>query len=149
MGIFVGIARRWPWILLVASLSLNILLGSYVATLLWRLNMPLIEATNPTRVIGLATAILPDDDARLVEEIYAKRAPAFAAAEAGVLAARRKVLALIAAPELDPAAVRAALEEARSYRRTTSDLLFDVVVETLERMPAEHRRELVERFTKD
>jgi len=146
MGVLAKIGRRWHWILLVASLSLNILLGSYMATLLWRLNMPLIEATNAERVVGLATAVLPDEDARLVEELYAERAPAFAAAEAGVVATRRKVLRLIAEPNLDPAAVRAALEEARSYRRTTSDLLFDVVIETLERMPAQRRKELAERF---
>lgn len=146
MGVLAKLGRRWPWILLVASLSLNILLGSYVATLVWRLNMPILEATNPTRVIGLATRFLPDDEARIVEELYVERAPAFAAAEVGVLAARRKVLDLIAQPVLDPVAVRAALEEARSYRRTTSELLFDVVIETLKRMPAERRLELVRRF---
>ena len=149
MGLVAKIGRRWPWILLVASLSLNILLAAYVGTLLWRLNMPLVEATNPMRVIGLATRVLPADEASLVERLYLERAPQFLAAEEGVLAARRKVLRLMAEPQLDPVAVRAALEEARAYRRTTSELLFDIVIETLQRMPAERRQEIVRRFGGD
>jgi uncharacterized membrane protein len=136
-------ARRWLWIALVASISLNILIGSFAATLLWRLDMPLVEATNPVRVINRAAAVLPAADRAILNEVYASRAPAFAAAEEKVMRARARVIDLIAQPDLDEAAIRAAIEEARAYRRETLDLLVDVVIETLKRMPPEHRRELL------
>ncbi len=137
---------RWLWPLLVASLSVNVLLASYVATLVWRLDMPIVEATNPTRVLQRAATFLAPEDRAAAQRAVAEREAALAGTEANVLAARAKLVALLQAPELDPVAIRAAFEEVRTWRSRSFDLIVDAVLETLQTIPPERRRELMENF---
>jgi uncharacterized membrane protein len=137
---------RWLWPLLVASLSVNVLLASYVATLIWRLDMPIVEATSPTRVLQRAASFLDPEDRPAAERAFAEREAALAATEAGVHAARARLVSLLQAPELDPVAIRAAFEEVRTWRSRSFDLIVDAVLETLETIPPDRRRELMENF---
>jgi uncharacterized membrane protein len=137
---------RWLWPLLVASLSVNVLLASYVATLIWRLDMPIVEATNPMRVLQRASTFLAPEDRAAAERAVAEREAAIAGTEANVVAARAKLVALLQAPELDPAAIRATFDEVRSWRSRSFDLIVDAVIETLQTIPPERRRELMENF---
>lgn len=137
---------RWLWPLLVASLSVNVLLASFVATLVWRLDMPIVEATNPARVMQRAASFLAPEDRAAAERAVAEREAALATTEANVLAARARLVALLQAPELDPAAIRAAFEEVRTWRSRSFDLIVDAVLETLQTIPPDRRRELMENF---
>jgi uncharacterized membrane protein len=121
---------RWLWPLLVTSLSANILLGAYAGTLFWRLQMPLIEATSPARVLERAASFLDGEDRAAAREAYLKREDAFTDSEGDVAAARARVIALLQAPVLDDAAIRAAFREVHAARSRSFDMLVDAVIET-------------------
>lgn len=138
--------RRWLWPLLIASLSFNVLLASYVATLIWRLDVPIVEATSPSRVLQRAASFLDGEDKAAALKAYDDRAAEFARTEAGVMAARNRVIQLLQAEELDPEAIRAALYDVRTWRSRTFELIVDAVLETVQKMPPDRRRALMQKF---
>ncbi len=137
---------RWLWPLLIASLSANVLLASYAVTLSWRLDLPLVDATSPMRILPRAASFLDPEDRVIAERAFADRQADLAHNEAGVQAARARVIELLQAPELDPAAIRAALYDVRTWRSRSFDLVVDAVLQTVEAIPAERRRALMQEF---
>ncbi len=137
---------RWLWPLLVASLSANILLGAYAGTLFWRLNVPLIEVTSPARVLERAASFLDDEDRAAARAAYLKREDAFADSEGDVAEARARVIALLQAPELDHAAIRAAFRDVHAARTRSFDMIVEAVIETVQAIPPERRRELMSKI---
>jgi uncharacterized membrane protein len=131
---------------LIASLSINVLLASYAVTLSWRLDLPLVDLTSPTRILPRAAALLDPEDRETAERVFGERQADLAHTEAGVQAARARVIELLQAPELDPAAVRAALYDVRTWRSRSFDLVVDTVLETVETIPADRRRALMQKF---
>ena len=93
---------RWLWPLLIASLSANVLLASYALTLTWRLDLPLVDATSPLRILPRAASLLDSEDRAIAERAFAERQADLAHTEAGVQAARARVIELLQAPELHP-----------------------------------------------
>lgn len=138
--------RRWLWPLLVASLSANILLGAYAGTLFWRLNLPIMEATSPARVLERAASFLDGEDKAAAREAYLKREAAFADSEGDVADARARVIALLQAPVLDDEAIRAAFRDVHAARTRSFDMVVDAVIETVQAIPAERRRELMSKI---
>ena len=137
---------RWLWPLLIASLSANVLLASYALTLTWRLDLPLVDATSPLRILPRAASLLDSEDRAIAERAFAERQADLAHTEAGVQAARARVIELLQAPELDPAAIRAALYDVRSWRSRSFELVVDAVLQTVEAIPADRRRALMQKF---
>lgn len=142
-----GFRARKLQVALLASLCLNVVLGSYVATQ-WLAPRPLIAtaAGAPMRLVDAIADRLPDEDATRLRRIYDVRRPAVAAAQADYEQALRRAILKLADPRLDAASFRAAVMEARDKRVAIGDIVIEAVVEAAVEIPPETRAALVGRL---
>jgi uncharacterized membrane protein len=131
--------------LLVGSLALNALLVGYLGVLAVRRFDPL-SASMPPRLIKLVKQRLPADDQKLLEEAYQSRHGRFIAAQAEYERTLAGAVALLAKPEFDEAAFRAAVADSRAKRLQIADLVLETFVDTIARMSPAGRRDLIGRF---
>lgn len=141
---------RYPWaspgrLVLIGSLCLNLALGGYLASQLLR-PQERPTAMPPPRVLGLLARQLPPRDAEVLQEAYRGKREQIVAARAVFELSVAKVLELLAEPELDVPALRAALEDARTKRMRQNDPLVEAFFQALEKMSFQTRRDLVGRF---
>ncbi|MFL9827584.1 periplasmic heavy metal sensor [Rhodoplanes sp. SY1] len=131
---------------LLASLCLNVTLGSYVAAQ-WLAPRPIIGAAPgaPARLVEAIADRLPDDDAARLRRLYDAKKPAVAEAQAAYEQALRNAILKLADPQLDVAAFRAAVTEARDKRVAIGDIVIDAVVEAAVQIPPQAREALVGR----
>jgi uncharacterized membrane protein len=142
---------RYPWaspgrLVLIGSLCLNLALGGYLASQLLRPQERPLTAMPPPRVLGLLARQLPPRDAEVLQEAYRGKREQIVAARAVFELSVAKVLELLAEPELDVPALRAALEDARTKRMRQNDPLVEAFFQALEKMSFQTRRDLVGRF---
>ncbi|MFD2184520.1 periplasmic heavy metal sensor [Rhodoplanes azumiensis] len=142
-----GLRARKLQVALLASLCLNVGLGSYVATQ-WLAPRPLIAtaAGAPMRLIDSIADRLPEEDATRLRRIYDLRKPAVVAAQADYEQALRRAILKLADPRLDAASFRAAVMEARDKRVAIGDIVIDAVVEAAVEIPPQTRADLVGRL---
>lgn len=132
---------------LLVSLCLNVVLGSYVAAQ-WLAPRPLIAtaAGAPMRLIDNIADRLPADDAARLRRIYDSRRPSVVEAQKAYEQALRRAILMLAEPQLEVAAFRAAVMEARDRRVAIGDIVIDAVVEAAADIPPETRAALVGRL---
>jgi uncharacterized membrane protein len=131
---------------LLGSLCLNIALGGYLASQLLAPPARPLGAMPPPRVLALLAGQLPPKDAEMLRDLYRSKQEQAAAARVTFEMSVAKVVGLLAQPELDVPALRAALEDARVKRMRQNDPLVEAFFQALEKMSYETRRNLVGRF---
>lgn len=131
---------------LLLSLCLNVALGTYLGVQ-WRDGRHgVLTAAGAARVIDRMADRLPEADGERLREIFASKRIELSEAQTRYDAAMRHSLDLLAAPDLDVAAFRDAVREARDQRLAVGDVLIGTIVETLTEMPAKERQELAGRL---
>jgi uncharacterized membrane protein len=137
---------RWLHLALLASLCLNVVLGTYVATQ-WLAPRPLLAAAAvPGRLIDGIADRLPAEDAARLRRIFESKKPALAEAQAAFEKSLREAILKLGDPRLDGRAFRAAVMEARDKRVAVGDIVIDSVVEAAVEMSPQTREALVGRL---
>jgi uncharacterized membrane protein len=141
---------RWREVLLMVSLCLNVALATYVGVQWLAPPPPGVGAGPgsgpgmlPRRLIARAADRLPKDDADLLWRAYRAKEREVAGAQADFLLALGRAARMIAVPDLDAAAMREAMIDARDKRRRVGELVIDTFLEALPQMSAQGRRDLV------
>jgi uncharacterized membrane protein len=131
---------------LFVSLAVNIALAGYLASQWmmprWR---PLANVT-PAQMLQLVTRILPAPEAGILRDAYRVREPQINAQRAAFEQARARALEILAQPDLDVPALRAAIEDARQIRAKQGEVLIDLFVDTATRLPPQTRQNMAARF---
>ena len=134
---------RW---LLLASLCCNVVLATYVSVQWLRPGWNPAGAGVPLRMIERVAERLPKDDAETLWRIYRGKEAEIAPLQAEYTRALLKTMQLVAQPELDPAALRLAVKDARDKRLKIGDAVIETFVGMLERISPKGRRQLVGGF---
>jgi uncharacterized membrane protein len=134
---------RW---LLLASLCCNVVLATYVSVQWLQPGWTPAGAGVPLRMIERVAERLPKDDAEILWRIYRGREAEIAPMQADYTRALLKTMQLVAQPELDPAALRLAVKDARDKRLKIGDAVIGTFVEMLEQISPKGRRQLVGGF---
>lgn len=134
---------------LLGSICLNVAFASYVTIQALTgsprpmvRTMPVEEMGAPDSVIAKFAARLPTSDADILWEVYRTKKPQIMDADAAAENARRRALSVLAQPDLDASAVRAAFKEAMDGRTRKAVLLADTIVDALQRISPDGRRQL-------
>jgi len=134
---------RW---LLLASLCCNVVLATYVSVQWLRPGWNPAGAGVPLRMIERVAERLPKDDADILWRIYRGKEAEIAPMQAEYTRALLKTMRLVAQPELDRAALRLAVKDARDKRLKIGDTVIETFVEMLEQISPKGRRQLVGGF---
>ncbi|HEY8337766.1 MAG TPA: periplasmic heavy metal sensor [Tardiphaga sp.] len=137
--------NRLRWALL-ASLCVNLALATYVSMQWFQPAWTPANAGMPLRMVERIAARLPKEDADILWRIYREKQPDMLPLQADYLRAMRKTLQLTGQPELDKAALRAAILDARDKRIKIGDAVIDTFIDTLEQISPKGRRQLVGGF---
>jgi uncharacterized membrane protein len=97
-------------------------------------------------MIERAAERLPKDDADILWRIYRSKEPEIQPLQAEYTRSLLKTMQLVAQPELDRAAVRTAVKDARDKRLKIGDAVIETFVEMLEQISPKGRRQLVGGF---
>ena len=138
-------AGRWPRRILFVSLALNLFFVGAWAAFAWRhyaweRHRPWTPAM---RIERLAESLPPADADKLRAE-FRSRQSNIEAAVASYRQAQRAVREALRAESFDPAALRAAMGEARSARSRLDEALQDVIATAGAMMTPEGRRSLAD-----
>lgn len=131
---------RLRWVLL-ASLCLNVAFAGYLARP-W-LQPSWQPGAMPGRMTERIAARLPKEDADILWQIYRAREPEIRALQADYMVALLKTMRVVGQTELDKPALRAAIDDARAKRIKIGETVTEVFTETLDRISAKGRRQLV------
>jgi uncharacterized membrane protein len=132
--------RKTYWkVVLPLSLAVNILLLSYVGGRTLGASETAAFRHDPQQRLEMLAGLLPPADAKLLRDAYRERGTVFAVAHSNHEEAMKKILALMAQPELDLPALRAAMAKARSHNERINDLLSETLLETVQKMSANSR----------
>jgi uncharacterized membrane protein len=131
---------RWRWVLL-ASLCLNVALGAYQGRQ-W-LQQSWTPAGMPLRMTERVAARLPKQDADILWQLYRAKEPEIRALQADYVSALFNTMRVVGQTELDKAAVRQAVDDARIKRIKVGDAVTQVFLEMLDKISPEGRRQLV------
>jgi uncharacterized membrane protein len=133
-------------VLLLMSLCLNVALGTYIgAQWLDRWQMPLVVA-GPSRLTELIARRLPAADAEILWRVYRGKEAELKIAQSEYREALFAAGAVLAAPQLDVQATRAAVAKARAERIEVGDISIEVFLEALPQMSPEGRKQLLGRL---
>jgi uncharacterized membrane protein len=141
-----GALRSPRAILLVASLCLNMLMGGYIAKQWVEASAPGLAMGSPPRLVRMMAGRLPSEDAGTLWRAYGVREPALRSAQADYEQALRRAVRLLAQPNMDSAALRTAVMEARDKRINMGDIVIDMFLETFPQLSPQGRRDLVGRL---
>jgi uncharacterized membrane protein len=133
-------------LLLVVSLCLNVLMGSYIAKQWAEAWSPRIAISSPPRLIRMVAGRLPSADAGTLWRVYGTKEQALRSAQADYEQALRNAVRLLAQPNMDVAALRKAVMEARDKRIKMGDIVIDMFLETFPQLSPQGRQELVGRL---
>ena len=137
---FVG--SRWRNALLLGSLCLNILLAAFFLTRWAERGPGPFVAAAPPQLIELVARRLPAADAEVLRRVYRLREEQFTANQREFRLALLAAGKLLSQPQLDIAALREAITEARNKRIAIGDLAIETFLEALPQISAEGRRGL-------
>lgn len=141
-------------LILGVSLALNLFLLAFVAGQRWRahrLEMLAVQpglvlqepvAADPEAALARVSDTLPPADAAILRTAVIARLGTLLEARRGFLAAVERARAEIARDPVDPAALQAAIAEARRERQRFGPVLESLLVETVPRLSPEGRRAL-------
>jgi uncharacterized membrane protein len=129
-------------LLLLGSLFLNVLLGSYVAvqTLIAEPRRP--GPGGPQQMLAKLAERLPPSDAEIVREAYLAREPEILAAEMASRRAMTRAKEIVGRPELDMDALRVAAKDIAEQRTRLRELVFGIMIETMQHISPEARMKL-------
>jgi uncharacterized membrane protein len=134
---------------LLGSVCLNVAFASYIAIQAVSgaarpmvRTMPDEGMSVPDNEIAKFAARLPRDDAEILWDVYRTRKPQILDADAGAERARLRALSVLAQPDLDTGTLRSAIKEAMDSRMRKAGLLAETVVDALERISPDGRRQL-------
>jgi uncharacterized membrane protein len=143
------IALGSPRILaLLASLCLNALMGGYIAKQWVDASAPLMAASAPPRLIRFITERLPSADAATLWRVYGVREQALRDAQADYEKSLRRAAGIVAQPDVDAAALRSAVTEAREKRVKVGDIVTEMFLEAVPQLSPQGRQDLVGRLRK-
>ena len=135
--------------LLLASLCLNVLLVTYIGTQWYRTARQILATAAPPYLIEFLASRLPRADADILWRVYRSKEQALAAAQADYRQSLSTARQLLSQPELDAAAFRAAVQEARDKRVKVGDVAIETFLEAMPQMSAEGRRGLAGSIRRD
>lgn len=137
-----SLSPGWMRALLLGSLCLNVLLGAFIATR-WVEGMraPVFTAA-PPQLVELVARRLPAADAEILRRVYRSKDAQFSAGQAEYVKALLAAGRLLAEPQVNSAALRNAVMEARANRIRIGDLAIEAFLEAVPQMSAEGRRGL-------
>jgi uncharacterized membrane protein len=145
--------RRWMalgsprTLALIASLCLNVLMGSYIVAQWARASVPpLVAAATPPRLIRFIADRLPSADAGTLWRIYGAKEAELRATQADYEHALRHAAGLLAQTHLDAAALRTAVMEAREKRIKVGDIVMETFLEAFPQLSPQGRQDLVGRL---
>jgi uncharacterized membrane protein len=145
---------RWnalgsPWTLaLLASLCVNALMGGYIAKQWVDASAPLMAASAPPRLIRFIAERLPSADAATLWRAYGVREQALRDAQADYEKSLRRAAGIVAQPDVDAAALRSAVTEAREKRVKVGDIVTEMFLEAVPQLSPQGRQDLVGRLRK-
>jgi uncharacterized membrane protein len=143
------IALGSPRILaLLASLCLNALMGGYIAKQWVDASAPLMAASAPPRLIRFIAERLPSADAATLWRAYGVREQALRDAQADYEKSLRRAAGIVAQPDVDAAALRSAVTEAREKRVKVGDIVTEMFLEAVPQLSPQGRQDLVGRLRK-
>jgi uncharacterized membrane protein len=133
-------------VLLLVSLCLNVLMGSYIG-LQWfdAWSRPVAMAA-PPRVIQFIAKRLPTDDAEKLWTVYRAKEPALRISQADYEQALRGAVRLLGQPELDGPALRSAVLDARDKRIKIGDVVIETFLDAVPQLSPQGRLDLVGRL---
>jgi len=144
--------RRWVSLrspqaaLLLASLCLNALMAGYIAKQWFRApSLPIATAT-PPRLIQLVANRLPSADAETLWRVYRGKEHALRESQAEYEQALRGAGRLLAQPDVDVAALRRAVMEARDKRIKIGDVVIETFLDAVPQLSRSGRQDLVGRL---
>lgn len=136
-------------LVLLASLCLNVLLAVYIGTQWLKSARAAYITAAPPRLMELVASRLPAADAAILWDTYKTKEEAFKTAQAAYQAALREAGKTLSEPQLDAAAFRARVMDARDKRLAVGELALETFVEAMPKVSAEGRRGLVRNMRKE
>jgi uncharacterized membrane protein len=127
--------------LLLGSLFLNVVLGSYVAVQAL-IAEPRRPPGGPQQMLARLVERLPPADAAIVREAYLAKEPDILAAEMASQRARARAKEIVGRPELDMDALRVAAKDIGEQRMRLRELVFGLMIETMQHISPETRMKL-------
>jgi len=131
---------------LALSMALNAVLVGYGYTLYRFRPFALLADPVPPAMLETLAARMPTDGANALRDTLETNRPLLDRERAGYRAALDRAARLIEADAVDPAALTAAVAEARAHRGRMGDVYVDAFVAMILALPADQRRALVARF---
>jgi uncharacterized membrane protein len=132
--------------LLIGSLAVNVLLVSFIGVLIYKKHAWKAAMDSAPRAIQMVKKKLAEPDRVVLDQAYGARERAFAVAQSDYDKAVQETVALLMQPSLDPAVLRAKVQDAREKRLRVADLTIETFVETITKISPEARRDLVKKF---
>jgi uncharacterized membrane protein len=140
-------SRAWfpaaTLVLLLCSLFLNVLFGSYIAVQALVAEPQPVVPQAPRQMLALLAERLPQSDAEILWKAFRSRESAIAAAVVDAQRARVRVMSILGRPDLDTDAFRAAAEQLGERRMRVRELVFDAIIEAMQQISPEARQKLV------
>ncbi|MCR5858179.1 periplasmic heavy metal sensor [Mesorhizobium sp. J428] len=137
--------RRALAVLLLLSVAVNVFVVTYWAASATRSRMGLIQPVPMAMAYRIAEHLPEPASTNLRARLDALKSMADHQMSLYSDALARSA-AILEQKELDQAALRAAIDEARQHRSQIGDALTDAFVSTVAELPAETRKRLVQRF---
>lgn len=137
--------RRALAVLLVLSVAVNVFVVTYWAASATRSRMGLMQPVSMAMAYRIAEHLPEPASTNLKARLDALKSMADHQMSLYSDALARSA-AILEQKELDQAALRAAIDEARQHRSRIGDALTDAFVSTVAELPAETRKRLVQRF---
>lgn len=138
-------SRRWGRLLLIASLSLNLLLAGVLGA--WAVR-PLFHGPSPSfefgRMIERMSHRLSSADAAALRHAYDAHRQEMGKLRDSVRDARRKVRRALRADPFDPSALKSAMDEVRTTRSAMEESMQNVISDGAASMSEEGRRRLAQ-----
>jgi uncharacterized membrane protein len=146
--------RRWialgspRALLLLGSLCLNVLMGSYIAKQWIAAWSPPIAFTlaAPPRLIQFVAGRLPSADAETLWRIYRAKEQELRTAQGDYEQSLRRAVRLLAQPDVDVPALRSAVMGARDKRIKVGDIVIETFLEAIPQLSPQARQDLVGRL---
>ena len=141
-----SVVRSPRSLLLVVSLCLNVVLGSYITKQWVEAWSPQIVTSSPPRLIRMVAGRLPSTDAGTLWRVYGAKEQALRSAQADYEQALRGAVRLLVQPNMDVAALRKAVMEARDKRIKMGDIVIEMFLETFPQLSPQGRQDLAGRL---
>jgi uncharacterized membrane protein len=143
-------SRAWlpaaALVLLLCSLLLNVLFGSYIAVQALVAEPQPVVPQAPRQMLALLAERLPPSDAEILWKAFRARESEIAAAVADAQRARVRAMSILGRPDLDKDAFRAAAEEMGERRMRVRKLVVDAIFEAMQHISPEARQNLAKQF---